>query len=69
MEWKAEGEEFFAAKAHGSCGFYKLTVEQLPDSGWEWVVWLSEGMSRGGVAESMEAAMAKAESTVSELDR
>ena len=68
LEWKAEGEQFFAAKARGPCGIYKLTVEQIPDSGWDWVVWLSEGMSREGVAESVEAAMAKAESALSELD-
>jgi len=68
VEWKAEGTQFFAAKTPGARGIYKLTVEQLPDSGWEWVVWLSEGVSRDGVTESATAAMAEAESGLSQLD-
>ncbi len=68
LRWKAEGEQFFAARALGARGIYKLTVEQLPDPGWEWMVWLSERVSRHGVAESATTAMAKAESGLSELD-
>lgn len=68
LDWKPEGDQFFAAKTPGARGIYKLAVEQLPDSGWEWVVWLSESVSRDGVTVSVTAAIAKAESGVSELD-
>ena len=68
VKWKAEGEQFFAAKATGACGLYKLAVEWISEDHWNWVVWQTEDTARDGVAGSAEAAMARAESALSELD-
>ena len=68
-KWKKDGTSYIAT-AYGWDGMkYNLSVERLPTSGWDWVVWLAGGhstTSRYGRTTSAKDGMAAAESAVTD---
>jgi hypothetical protein len=60
--WFKIDDRVFAAALQGEDGDQlRLSVERMPEGGWDWTVWSSGVEPRYGTAESRDAAMVAAE--------
>ena len=63
--WIEMDEWIFAGILENEAGaWFRLSVERLPDGGWDWIVWNPTLEARYGAAGSHEAALTAAEAAI-----
>lgn len=71
--WTHRDARFLATTKDGPSGQrYHLTIEYLPNSGWEWVTWQANAgrpAVQSGVARSPGIALVRAETALRQLDQ